>query len=113
MLEVVAHLVGGVGVKAAHAGDLVAEALLGQDLGDAVLGHPGLMAVPQAVRGQARLDREPAGEGYVVADDLDAPAAWRSVVRGRTCGWPGGDGDAGPDGGVGDDELRGRKTRRA
>jgi len=25
---------------------LVAEALLGEDLGDAVLGHPGLVAVP-------------------------------------------------------------------
>ena len=45
-LEVVAHPVGGVGVEAAHAGDLVAEALLGEDLGDAVLGHPGLVAVP-------------------------------------------------------------------
>ena len=81
MLEVVAHPVGGVGVEAAHAGDLVAEALLGEDLGDAVLGHPGLVAVPEAVHGQAWLDREPAGERYVVADGLDAPAARRGVVR--------------------------------
>jgi hypothetical protein len=44
-LEVVAHAVGGVGVEATHAWDLVAEALFGEDLGDAVLGHPGLVAV--------------------------------------------------------------------
>jgi hypothetical protein len=70
-----------VGVEAAHAGDLVAEALLGENLGDAVFGHPGLVAVPEAVQGQAWLDREPAGDGYVVADDLDAPAARRRVVH--------------------------------
>jgi hypothetical protein len=46
LFEVVAHPGGGVGVEAAHAGYLVAEALLGQDLGDAVLGHPGLVAMP-------------------------------------------------------------------
>ena len=110
VLEVVAHPVGGVGVQAAHAGDLVAEALLGEDLGDAVLGHPGLVAVPEAMHGQAWLDREPAGDGYVVADGLDAPAARWRVVRGRPCGWPGGDGDAGPDGRLGDDELAGSFT---
>jgi hypothetical protein len=38
--EVVAHPVGGVGVQAAHAGHLVASALLGEDLGDAIFGHP-------------------------------------------------------------------------
>jgi hypothetical protein len=43
--EVVAHAVGGVSVEAAHAGDLVAEALLGEDLGDAILGHPSLVAM--------------------------------------------------------------------
>jgi hypothetical protein len=37
---VVAHAVRGVGVEAAHAWYLVAQALLGEDLGDAVLGHP-------------------------------------------------------------------------
>jgi hypothetical protein len=60
-LRVVAHPVGGVGVEAAHAGDLVAEALFGEDLGDAVFGHPGLVAVPDAVRGQGWLDGKPAG----------------------------------------------------
>jgi hypothetical protein len=80
VLEVAAHAVTGVGVEAAHAGDLVAEALFGEDLGDAVFGHPGLVAVPKPVHGQAWLDREPAGDGYVVADGLDAPAArWRVV----------------------------------
>jgi hypothetical protein len=39
-----------VGVEAADARDLVAQALLGEDLGDAVFGHPRLVAVPQAVR---------------------------------------------------------------
>jgi hypothetical protein len=75
VLEVVTHPVGGVTVEATHARDLVAEALFGEDLGDAVLGHTGLVPVPEAVHGQARLDRQPAGEGYVGADDLDAPAA--------------------------------------
>jgi hypothetical protein len=46
LLEVASHPVGGVGVQAAHAGYLVAEALFGEDPGDAVLGHPGLAAVP-------------------------------------------------------------------
>jgi hypothetical protein len=36
VLEVVAHLGGGVGVEAAHAGDFVAEALFGEDFRDAV-----------------------------------------------------------------------------
>jgi hypothetical protein len=70
-----------VSVEAADAGDLVAQALFGEDLGDAVLGHPGLVAVPQPAHGQARLDREPAGEGCVVADGLDAPAARRRVAH--------------------------------
>jgi hypothetical protein len=68
VLEVVPHPAGGVRVQAAHAGDLVAEALFGEDHGDAVFGHPGLVAVPEAVHSQARLDGKPAGEGCVVAD---------------------------------------------
>jgi len=56
LFEFVAHAVGHVGVQAAHAGDLVAETLFGEDLGDAVFGHPGLVPVPQAVHRQARLD---------------------------------------------------------
>jgi hypothetical protein len=36
--QFLAHLLGGVGVQAAHPRDLVSEPLLGQDLGDAVLG---------------------------------------------------------------------------
>jgi hypothetical protein len=66
VLEVVAHPAGGVGVEAAHAGDFVAEALFGQDFGDTVLGHPGLVAVPEPVHGQARPDREPARERRVL-----------------------------------------------
>jgi hypothetical protein len=55
-LEVVAQAFQGVGVEAVHVWYLVAQALLGEDLGDAVLGHPCLVAVPQAVGGQAKLD---------------------------------------------------------
>ena len=55
--QVGAHPLGGVGVEAAHAGHLVAEALLGEDLGDAIFGHPCLVAVPQAVRRQAGFQR--------------------------------------------------------
>ena len=113
MLEVVTHPVGGVSVEAAHAGDLVAKALFGEDLGDAVFGHPGLVAVSEAMQGQAGLDREPAGERRAVGNGVDAAAAGWHVggqVRaggagGRLGGWPGGDRDAGPDGGVDDDEL--------
>jgi len=71
VLEVVAHLGGGVGVEAAHAGDFVAEALFGEDFRDAVLGHPGLVTVSEAVHGQAGLDREPARERGSVGDGLD------------------------------------------
>jgi hypothetical protein len=59
--QFLAHLLRGVGVQAAHARDLVSQSLLGQDLGDAVLGHPCLVAVSQAVRRQPVLDRQPAG----------------------------------------------------
>ena len=51
--ERLAHPFRYVGVEAAHARHLVAEALLGEDVGDAVLGHPGAVPVPEAVRGQA------------------------------------------------------------
>jgi hypothetical protein len=68
----------------------MAEALFGEDLGDAVFGHPGLVRVPEPVHGQARLDTQPAGEGCVVPDGLDAPAARRCVVSGRVYGGPGG-----------------------
>jgi hypothetical protein len=109
VLQIVAHTVGGVGVEAAHAGYLVAEALLGEDLGDAFLGHPGLVAVPEAVRGQAGSDGEPAGEWGVGRNDRDATASGRKVfgVRGgsRIGGWPGGDRDAGPGGLIGDDQA--------
>jgi hypothetical protein len=43
--EFVAHPFRGVGIEAAHAGHLVAEALLGQDLRDAIFGHPRPVAV--------------------------------------------------------------------
>jgi len=65
-LEFVAHSVRGVGVETAHPGDLVAEPLLGEDLGDVIFGHPGLVAMSEAVRGQAGLDWEPAGKRGVV-----------------------------------------------
>ncbi|MGO9217339.1 MAG: hypothetical protein ACLP5E_06130 [Streptosporangiaceae bacterium] len=81
MLQVVAHPRGGVGVEAAYAGDFVAEALLGEDLGDAILGHPCLVAVPGAVHGETGLDREPAGEWCAVRDCRD-PAATRRLVAG-------------------------------
>jgi hypothetical protein len=61
-LEAVAYAVAGVGVEAAHTGDFVAQALFGQDLGDAVFGHPCLVALAEAVRGEAGLEREPAGQ---------------------------------------------------
>ena len=77
VLEVVAHPVGGVRVEAAHSWHLMAEALLGEDLGDAILGHPGLVAVPEPMRGQAGFDREPARQWDVLRDDGDPAAPWR------------------------------------
>ncbi|MGD0373599.1 MAG: hypothetical protein ABSB01_03290 [Streptosporangiaceae bacterium] len=47
--QVVSHPVRGVGVQAAHPWHLMAEPLLGKDLGDAVLGHPRPVAVPKPV----------------------------------------------------------------
>jgi hypothetical protein len=72
-LEVLAHPVGSVRVEAAHAGNLVTQAMLGQVLRDAVFGHPGLVAVPHAVRVQAVLDRKPAGDGDVLGDGAGCP----------------------------------------
>ena len=65
--------------------------------------------------GQTGLDREPAGERDVRRDGLDSPAAGRCVTDGgagvcagaRLGGRPGGDRDAGPNGGVGDDQAGG------
>jgi hypothetical protein len=89
LLEVVAHAVGGVGVEAAHAGDLVAEALFGEDFRDAVLGHPSLVAVPEPVRGEAGPDGQPAGEWGVCRDGLDALAAgWSEGLGAALGGWP-------------------------
>ena len=114
--QVVAHPGRGVSVQAAHTWHLVAESLLGQDLRDAVLGHPGLVTVSQAMSGQVGLDREPAGERCVLWDYLNSPAAGRCVAASQVracgigagaglCGWPGGDRDAGPGSGVSDDDL--------
>src|SRR5580704_16072680 len=58
----------------------MAQPLLGQDLRDAVLGHPRFVAVPQARGRQPVLDRQPAGEGCVLGWLL--PAAWAVLVHG-------------------------------
>jgi hypothetical protein len=50
--ECLAHPVRDVGIEAAHARYFVAEALLGEDVRDAVLGHPGPVAMPEPMRGQ-------------------------------------------------------------
>jgi hypothetical protein len=61
-----AHPVGDVGVEAAHARHLVAQAAFGEDVGDAVLGHPGPVAVPEPVGGQdSRTLRIPAASATV------------------------------------------------
>jgi hypothetical protein len=88
LLEVVAHALGGVGIEATHAGYLVAETLLGEDLRDAILGHPGLVAVPEPVRGEAGPDREPAGDRGVFRDGLDASSSWWN--DGLGAGWASG-----------------------
>ena len=125
-VELVQHPVRCVGVQAAYPGHLVAEPLLGEDLGDPVFGHPGL--VTQAVRGQAELDRKPAGKRNVLRDGRDPPTSGPHIADRRgarsgvgrcshlrlSCradawlgGWPGGDGDALPGGYVGDDHACG------
>ena len=111
--QVVAHPVRGVRVQAAHPRHLVAEPPLGEDLRDAIFGHPGLVTVSQAVSGQAGLDGKPAGKRDVRRDGLDSPAAGRCVTDGGAGvgawlgGRPGRDGDARPVGGVGDDQAGG------
>ena len=77
VLQLVAHPVRRVGVEATHAGHLVAEALLGEDLGDAIFGHPRLVAVPESVRRQAGSQREPAGKWGAFRDRRDAATARR------------------------------------
>jgi len=102
MPELVAHPLRSVGVDAPHAGHRVAEALLGEDLRDVIFGHPRLMAMPQAVRREAVPDREPAGERAVFGERPDAAAVRRGEGDAWLGGRPGGDGDAGPRGGVSD-----------
>ncbi|HLX48995.1 MAG TPA: hypothetical protein VKS82_11735 [Streptosporangiaceae bacterium] len=108
--EILTHAAGGVGVQAAHAGDFVAQALLGEDLGDAIFSHPGLMAVPQAMGRETEADGQPAGERGGTGDGADAVTARRGEGLAAGAWWergPGGDGGAGPVGGVGDDEPGG------
>ncbi|HET9895172.1 MAG TPA: hypothetical protein VFQ44_09575 [Streptosporangiaceae bacterium] len=99
------------GVQAAHAGDVMAQSPLGEDLGDAVLGHPGFVAVPKAMRRQSFLDREPAGERSAVRDGANAASGRRLVAGVGGGGGPGGDGGAGPGGGIGDDQAGGAAGR--
>src|SRR2546425_12729070 len=67
--------------------------------------HPGLVAVPEPVRGKAGLDREPAGEWGALRDGLDASSTWREERRGiGPGGRPHGDRDARPDRGIGDNQ---------
>ena len=104
-LKIIAHPVRGVRVQAVHLGHLVTQALLGQDLRDAVFSHPGPVAVPEPVGRQAELDRKPTGERGALGDRLDSAAsggdecarAW----RGRR---PGGHRDARPCRRVGNDQ---------
>src|SRR5690348_15574385 len=53
----------------------MAEALLSEYLGDAVLGHPGLMAVPEAVGSKPVSDGQPAGKGCVRSRKFPAAGA--------------------------------------
>src|SRR6516225_5182706 len=78
--QLVTHPRRGVGVQAAHPGHLVPEPLLGQDLGNAVLSHPCLVAVPKAVRRQPVLDRQPAGQRRVAGGLLAAAGAVAGLV---------------------------------
>jgi hypothetical protein len=65
-LQIGSHGGAHVAVDAVHAGHLVAHPLGLQDLGDAVLVHPGLEAVAQAVRCQAPEHGQPGGHGQVL-----------------------------------------------
>src|SRR4051794_34692169 len=62
-------------VQAAHARYLVAEAQLGENLRNAVLHHPRLVAVPEAVRCQSGLDGQPRAQGWVWCRRAEAPWA--------------------------------------
>ena len=59
--QVLAHPLRGMGVQAAHPGNLRSEPLLRQNLRNAILSHPRLVAMPQAMRRQTAPDRQPAG----------------------------------------------------
>src|SRR5215471_7135986 len=53
----------------------MAEALLSEYLGDAVLGHPGLMAVPETVGSKPLSDTGPAGKRCVRGREFPAAGA--------------------------------------
>jgi hypothetical protein len=103
------------GVEAAHARHLVPQALLGQDLLDAVLRHPVLMAVPQAMRGDIAPDRQPAGDRHIVRQHQNSPPpGWRIPVSrdplaltgfDGLSGWPRSYRQARPSGGIDDDQA--------
>jgi hypothetical protein len=76
LLQLIAHPVGGVGVEAAYAGHLLAEALFGEDLGDAVLGHPCLVTVPEPMGVRPDLIGSHQASGVSYARDAVA-AGWK------------------------------------
>jgi hypothetical protein len=97
-------------VQAAHPWYFVAEALFGEYLWDAVFeNHPSFVAMPQAMRGQACLDGQPAGQRQILRDRTDTAADRGTVVRVRAGPrldrGPGRDWYARPCGGVGDDDA--------
>jgi hypothetical protein len=72
-----------VGVEAAHAPYFMAEALLGENVRDAVFGHPGTVAVPEPMGGQAGNQRQPGGHRNAIRNDPDpgrATACCRSTL---------------------------------
>jgi hypothetical protein len=69
-----AHCGGGVGVGGAHAGWVVAEPLVLEDLGDAEFGEQGLVAVAQVVEAQPRAQRRGGGGEF-------APVACEALGR--------------------------------
>jgi hypothetical protein len=70
---------------------LVAEPVVPQHLGNAVLDHPGFMAMAQAVRHQAGFDRQPGRQRQVLVEVEPGPAAAtrRRPVLARNSPWPG------------------------
>ncbi len=64
--ELVPHTLADVAVDAVHSGDLMAHPLGLQDLGNAVLVHPRLMAMSEAVRSQATQHGQPRRERDIV-----------------------------------------------